>query len=46
MGAIVQAFRFQVDIEPSIYYFTVIFKFADTVDENTLIVSDIIVKET
>jgi hypothetical protein len=45
MSVRAQAYRFKVEIDPSVFYFTVIFRFADTVDENTLIVYDILIKE-
>jgi hypothetical protein len=44
-GVRVQVFRFKVEIDPSVFYFTAVFRFADTADENTLAVSDILINE-
>ncbi|HVX83856.1 MAG TPA: hypothetical protein VH253_03490 [Phycisphaerae bacterium] len=38
-----QHFRFTVPLDDSVYYFTVIFRFADSRDENTILIADILV---
>jgi hypothetical protein len=41
-----QVFRFTVRLDGTFYSFTVIFRFADTADENTLMISEITIRET
>ena len=40
-----QVFQFKMEVEGSTFHVTVVFKFADSRDENTLLVSDILLRE-
>jgi len=39
-----QVFRFKIGVDETIYYFQMVFKFADSKDENTLLVSDVLIR--
>lgn len=40
-----QVFRFKLEVEGSVHHVAVVFKFADSQDENTLMVTNIVIRE-